>query len=116
METAPRLSLFDAITAAATRPGGREDAQATLDELRRMRENVAPKKKKKRRTKKIKKKKKKHKTRNHYKKTDKKKKSKNNTKIGGSKNKNKNRNRKKKQFFEMSIAELQQHVKQLSNK
>ena len=42
METAPRLSLFDAITAAATRPGGREDAQATRDELRRMRDSVAP--------------------------------------------------------------------------
>ena len=76
---------------------------------------IKNKKKKKRRTKKIKKKKKKHKTRNHYKKTDKKKNNnKSNTKIGG--NKNKNRNRKKKQFFEMSIAELQQHVKQLSNK
>ena len=42
METAPRLSLFDAITAAATRPGGREDAQATRDELRRLRDSMAP--------------------------------------------------------------------------
>ena len=49
METAPRLSLFDAITAAATRPGGREDAQATLDELRRRRDSVAPNAQKRRR-------------------------------------------------------------------
>ena len=42
METAPRLSLFDAITAAATRPGGREDAQAMRDELRRRAESAAP--------------------------------------------------------------------------
>ena len=46
MASARRLSLFEALAAAAraaaTRPGGREDAQATLDELRRRRDSVAP--------------------------------------------------------------------------
>ena len=46
MASARRLSLFEALAAAAraaaTRPGGREDAQATLDELRRLRDSVAP--------------------------------------------------------------------------
>ena len=40
MADARRPSLFDAITAAATRPGGREDAQDTLDELTRLRDTL----------------------------------------------------------------------------
>ena len=36
MATGRRQSLFEALAATATRPGGREDAQATRDELRSM--------------------------------------------------------------------------------
>jgi hypothetical protein len=42
MADARRPSLFDAITAAATRPGGFEDAKAMRDELRREAAKVAP--------------------------------------------------------------------------
>ena len=42
MATDPRPSFFDAITAAATRPGGFEDAKAMRDELRRKSDKAAP--------------------------------------------------------------------------
>ena len=42
MATGRRQSLFEALAATATRPGGREDAQATRDELRRLRDSMAP--------------------------------------------------------------------------
>lgn len=43
--TARRLSLFEALAAMATRPGGLEDAQAMRDELRRKADSVAPSRK-----------------------------------------------------------------------
>ena len=42
MATGRRQSLFEALAATATRPGGREDAQAMRDEIRRLRDSVAP--------------------------------------------------------------------------
>ena len=42
MATARRLSLFEALTAAATRAGGLEDAEETREKLGRLRDRVAP--------------------------------------------------------------------------
>ena len=41
MATGRRQSLFEALAATATRPGGREDAQAMRDELRRRADSMA---------------------------------------------------------------------------